>query len=119
MKRITINKCINALKKKRIFSVSLDEQVDVAEESQSIDKEIIGKEAKQVMQAIGQISEGCRTVLNLYLFEGYDHKEVSQILGISESASKSQYSKAKRKNQRYTSITKSNKLWKRMISKNM
>jgi RNA polymerase sigma-70 factor (ECF subfamily) len=49
------------------------------------------------MKAIDEISEGCRTVLNLYLFEGYDHKEIGQILGITESASKAQYSKAKSK----------------------
>jgi RNA polymerase sigma-70 factor (ECF subfamily) len=52
---------------------------------------------KEVMSTIDKISEGCRTVLNLYLFEGYDHKEIGQILNISESASKAQYSKAKSK----------------------
>ena len=54
-------------------------------------------EIKRIMGAIDEISEGCRTVLNLYLFEGYDHKEIGQILGITESASKAQYSKAKSK----------------------
>jgi len=49
------------------------------------------------MTALDKISEGCRTVFNLYLFEGYDHKEIGQILSISESASKAQYSKAKSK----------------------
>ena len=52
---------------------------------------------KRILSAIDQISEGCKTVLNLYLFDGYDHKEIAQILNISESASKAQYSKAKAK----------------------
>lgn len=97
IKRITVNKCINAIKKKRIFAISIDENVDPAGEDESIDKEIIGHEAQAIMNALEQISDGCRTVFNLYLFEGYDHKEISQIMGISESASKSQYSKAKQK----------------------
>jgi RNA polymerase sigma-70 factor (ECF subfamily) len=97
MKRITINKCLNALKKRKIFSVPLDQVEDVPEDESMIDRDIIGFEADRVMKAVSQISEGCRTVLNLYLFEGYDHKEISQILSISESASKSQYCKAKQK----------------------
>ncbi|WP_420579977.1 RNA polymerase sigma factor [Reichenbachiella sp.] len=97
MKRITVNKCINAIKKKRIFTISIDENVDPVDEDESIDREIVGHEAQSIMNALEQISDGCRTVFNLYLFEGYDHKEISQIMGISESASKSQYSKAKQK----------------------
>lgn len=97
IKRITVNKCINAIKKKRIFAISIDENVDPAEEDEYIDRDIIGHEARAIMKALEQISDGCRTVFNLYLFEGYDHKEISHIMGISESASKSQYSKAKQK----------------------
>jgi RNA polymerase sigma-70 factor (ECF subfamily) len=51
----------------------------------------------RIKKAMDKISEGCRTVLNLYVFEGYDHQEISEILCISESASKAQYSKAKSK----------------------
>ncbi|MEP1789928.1 sigma-70 family RNA polymerase sigma factor, partial [Reichenbachiella sp.] len=77
IKRITVNKCINAIKKKRIFAVSLDESMDPAEEQEVIDKEIISHEAQNIMKALEQISDGCRKVFNLYLFEGYDHKEIS------------------------------------------
>lgn len=97
IKRIAVNKCINAIKKKKIFAISIDEDFDPADEPESIDMEIIGHEAKNIMSALENISDGCRTVFNLYLFEGYDHKEISHIMGISESASKSQYSKAKQK----------------------
>lgn len=97
IKRIAVNKCINAIKKKRIFAISIDENIDIAEHVESLDKEIVSHEAKNIMKALEHISDGCRTVFNLYLFEGYDHKEISQIMGISESASKSQFSKAKQK----------------------
>ncbi|MFM9074887.1 MAG: RNA polymerase sigma factor [Bacteroidota bacterium] len=49
--------------------------------------------------------DGYRTVLSLYLLEGYDHEEIGQILGISESTSKSQFSRARKK---LISILKSN-----------
>lgn len=96
LKRIVINHCLNAIKKKRLLTTELEEHHDFEEQSAE-DMDYCDLEARKVLQAIDNISEGCRTVLNLYLFEGYDHKEIGQILGISESASKAQYSKAKSK----------------------
>ena len=95
LKRIVINHCLNALKKKNIFTRDIDAIGDYPEMDE--DRDDHQYEVNKVLDAIDRISEGCRTVLNLYLFEGYDHKEISQILNISESASKSQYSKARAK----------------------
>ena len=47
--------------------------------------------------AMESLPDGYRVIFSLYLLEGYDHSEISQILGISESTSKTQYMKAKRK----------------------
>ena len=44
-----------------------------------------------------QLPEGYRVVFSLYLLEGYDHKEIAQILGVSESTSKSQFLRAKQR----------------------
>jgi RNA polymerase sigma-70 factor (ECF subfamily) len=44
-----------------------------------------------------KLPEGARVVLNLYLFEGYDHAEIAEILNITESTSKAQYSKARKR----------------------
>jgi len=44
-----------------------------------------------------QLPEGGRIIFSLYLLEGYDHREISSILNISESNSKSQYMRAKRR----------------------
>jgi len=96
IKRIVINHCINALKKKSIPISDIDEEGDFPEEDHSSYQEK-NYEVNKILKAIDRISEGCKTVLNLYLFEGYDHKEIAQILNISESASKAQYSKAKAK----------------------
>ncbi|MDA0193805.1 MAG: sigma-70 family RNA polymerase sigma factor [Bacteroidetes bacterium] len=96
LKRIMINHCINALKKKRLEVFNFDEKFDIPDKSDdSLNDDFTQTEIKRIMKAIDQISDGCKTVLNLYLFEGYDHKEIGQILAISESASKSQYSKAR------------------------
>lgn len=50
---------------------------------------------KDVIQITNALSSGYRTVFNLYAIEGYSHKEISEILGITESTSKSQYLRAK------------------------
>ena len=50
-----------------------------------------------IKKAIAKLPEGFRIVFSLYLLEGYDHKEIAGILGISESTSKTQYLRAKRK----------------------
>jgi RNA polymerase sigma-70 factor (ECF subfamily) len=100
IKRIVVNKSINALRKKRISVTSLEEGQEVPfeeDEDKDKDKDIIKHEAARILRAIDLISEGCRTVFNLYMFEGYDHKEIGEVLSISESASKAQYSKAKSK----------------------
>ena len=50
---------------------------------------------KDLMQIIQQLSPGYRTVFNLYVVEGYSHKEIAEMTGISEGTSKSQLARAK------------------------
>jgi RNA polymerase sigma-70 factor (ECF subfamily) len=52
-------------------------------------------QAKQVVECIRLLPLGYRTVLNLYAIEGYSHKEISKMLEIEESTSRSQYTRAK------------------------
>ena len=52
-------------------------------------------DAKDLMGLIQQLSPGYRMVFNLYAVEGYSHKEIGEIMGISEGASKSQLSRAR------------------------
>ena len=56
-----------------------------------------GLNTAHVQQAMEELPEGYRIVFSLFLLEGYDHSEIGQILGISESTSKSQYSRARQK----------------------
>ena len=94
IKRIVVNNCINALRKKRLDTTQMEEGWDYMEEEED-DYEYTTFQANQIMGAIDKLPQGCKTVMNLYLFEGYDHKEIGEILGITESASKAQYCKAK------------------------
>jgi RNA polymerase sigma-70 factor (ECF subfamily) len=96
LKRIVVNKSINVLKKRKHEWMSEDEQWDVAEEEQAGDyKE--GLTVERVKKAIEELPDGYRSVLSLYLLEGYDHQEIAGIMAISESTSKSQLNRAKAK----------------------
>jgi RNA polymerase sigma-70 factor (ECF subfamily) len=97
LKRIVVNTCINHLKKKRVDLVYTEQHNDPAPEDEHVDYEEIKFRVEGVMKAIGKLPEGYRIVFSLYLLEGYDHKEISDILGIAESTSKSQYLRAKQK----------------------
>ena len=94
IKRIVINNCINAIRKKKLDTAELEENADFVEEEDD-NFEYTELQVSQIMQAVDVLPEGCKTVLNLYLFEGYDHREIGEILGVTESASKAQYCKAK------------------------
>jgi len=52
-------------------------------------------QAKQIIDCIRLLPVGYRTVLNLYAIEGYSHKEISDMLDIEESTSRSQYTRAR------------------------
>ncbi|MFT5833750.1 MAG: RNA polymerase sigma factor (sigma-70 family) [Cognaticolwellia sp.] len=97
IKRIVINNCINFLKKKRLKTVEMDERDVAVEIVETSDWKEIQFSVNQVQEGIQRLPEGYRVVLTLYLLEGYDHKEIAEILNISPSTSKSQYSRAKKK----------------------
>lgn len=98
LKRLVVNHCINHLKKKRVNLVHHDDMAMFDEPEESPDnKEDLQLEVKKIHQAMQQLPEGYRIIFSLYLLEGYDHTEISEILGISESTSKSQYLRAKGK----------------------
>lgn len=96
LKRIVVNKSINVLKKRRHELIPEDEQWDVAEEEQ-VPEYREGLTVDRVKRAIEELPDGYRTVLSLYLLEGYDHQEIAEIMAISESTSKSQLNRAKTK----------------------
>lgn len=96
LKRITINKCINALKRRKAELVPVEKLPEYPDEG-DVQEDLPGLTVRQVQQAMEQLPEGYRVVFSLYLLEGYDHGEIGQIMGISEATSKSQYSRARQR----------------------
>ena len=95
LKRITINQCINFLNKKKIIFENYDTIKD--DESNWKESTITDSEVNPelIKKAVERLPEGCRIILNLHLLEGLKHKEIANMLKISESTSKSQYQRAK------------------------
>lgn len=96
LKRIVVNKAINSVKKKRMDRFPEEGQLEIPEESEDEFRDFPFT-VETVRKAIDRLPDGYRMVLSLYLLEGYDHGEIAEILGISESTSKSQFNRSKRK----------------------
>ncbi len=94
LKTILINKCINQLRKKKveIFTEDIPENLNVNYDENDFS---FSGDIQKVFKAIEKLPGGYRIVFTLYLLEGYDHTEIGDILGISESTSKTQYHRAK------------------------
>lgn len=93
IRRIFVNTSIEHYRKKsNLFSTSEREEV-LAEDSSlnALDK----LAEKDIIKLVQELSPGYRTVFNLYAIEGYSHKEIGNMLNISEGTSKSQLARAK------------------------
>ncbi|MBV8252478.1 MAG: sigma-70 family RNA polymerase sigma factor [Chitinophaga sp.] len=95
IKRIVVNHCLNYLRKKKVYFEEVDD-VEVSEDN-GVDEAQFSYTVAAIKSAIHTLPTGYRTVLNLYLFENYSHKEIAEMLGISESTAKTQYMRAKEK----------------------
>jgi RNA polymerase sigma factor (sigma-70 family) len=98
LKKIVINKSINHLRKKKMDLIDIDKTV-VANlpQEEMLDEKEIQLKVTEVKQAVKLLPNGYRTVLSLYLFEGYDHEEIAEILRVSHATVRTQYMRAKQK----------------------
>lgn len=96
LKRIMVNTCINEINRRKIDLTYCEDyyQNNLAEEEEETEVQFT---VDNIISAMKQLPEGGRMVFSLYLLEGYDHVEISQILNITESTSKSQFMRAKRR----------------------
>lgn len=97
IKRIVLNNCINFLKRSRIQLEELDDKFQTLKEEEQPDEAHIGLTVERINRALFELPDGYRVVFSLYMLEGYDHKEIAEILQITEATSKSQFSRAKSK----------------------
>ena len=103
MKKVVVNEALHFLKERRMLKSKLGMRVvevdmEVASEPMTSDNEPVEAESltpEVLHQLISELPDGCRTVLNLYVFEGYSHKQIAELLNVSERTSASQLYYAK------------------------
>jgi RNA polymerase sigma-70 factor (ECF subfamily) len=99
IKRIVINKCINEINRRKVDLDFFDDMHYFDDEDKmdtNADYENM-LNVQNIKQAMEHLPKGSRMIFSLYLLEGYDHVEISEILNISQSNSKSQYMRARLK----------------------
>lgn len=93
IRRIFVNTAIEQFRRKKYLQPVTEKEENTLEGDYTSALDQLG--AKDIMALIQDLSPGYRTVFNLYVVEGYSHKEIGDMLGISEGTSKSQLSRAK------------------------
>jgi RNA polymerase sigma factor (sigma-70 family) len=94
-KKIMVNQCLAYLKKKVDFEIKID---DHPKEIPSLNTQYANSlELDDLMGLLEKIPEGCKTIFNLFVVEGFSHKEIAEELNISVGTSKSQLNVAKYK----------------------
>lgn len=93
MKRVMVNNAIDQYRRDARMPQSDNELIL---ENESVDAEVFsGLGYEEIIRLIQLLPKGYRTVFNLYVIEGYTHREISEKLGVAEGTSKSQLNKAK------------------------
>jgi RNA polymerase sigma factor (sigma-70 family) len=93
-KKITVNQCLLQLRKNVNFNLYL-EDTSVYLQPETLPETQL--EEEDLLKLLNYIPDGCKTVFNLFVIEGFAHKEIAAMLNISEGTSKSQLNVAKTK----------------------
>lgn len=93
MRRIFVNTSIEHFRKKvKLYNVTEVQENTIEETDLNILDTLA---AKDIILLVNELSPGYKTVFNMHVIEGYSHKEIADLLGISEGTSKSQLARAK------------------------
>lgn len=92
-KSILIRECIDTLRREKRYAFQEAPEENI--QAVLTDSPMTNLAAQDLMNLIDALPTGYRTVFNLFAIEGFGHKEISDMLGISENTSKTQYFKAK------------------------
>lgn len=94
MRRIVVNLAIEHLRKQRRI-IYTDEELIMPPDAQGATNTLDAISQKEILEMIAQLPEGYRSIFSLYVFEGMNHREIAEQLGIAEGTSKSQFSRAR------------------------
>jgi RNA polymerase sigma factor (sigma-70 family) len=94
IRTIVVNTALTRLKNNKKFRLdkNIDEAVALSDNGED---QLEALQAADLMKLIAQMPDGYKTVFNLFVVEGYGHKEIAEVMGISESTSKTQFLKGK------------------------
>lgn len=94
IRRIMVNEALMEIRRRSsLMIVSEDEGLHLPDQSSVIEQ----LSSEELYRLITQLPTGYRTVFNLYVIEGYDHREIAEMLNISENTSRTQLAKARGK----------------------
>lgn len=93
IRRIMVNESLNYIRYQKNLFVEIEEENHLNVSHDGFASQI---DADHLLAMVAELPLGYRTVFNLYAIEGYTHKEIGEMLGVSENTSKSQLSKARR-----------------------
>jgi RNA polymerase sigma factor (sigma-70 family) len=93
-RKITVNQCLLQLKRNVNFNLYLEDTSVYLHPETAATTQL---EEEDLLKLLEKIPEGCKTIFNLFVIEGYGHKEIAAMLQISEGTSKSQLNVAKTK----------------------
>jgi RNA polymerase sigma-70 factor (ECF subfamily) len=103
MRKVVVNEALHFLRERRKLKASLgmrivEPDLEKASDALTSDEDAIDTEAltpEMLHRMISELPDGCRTVVNLFVFEGYSHRQIAELLNVSERTSASQLFYAK------------------------
>ncbi len=95
MRRIVVNECLMFLRKKHNFHLSIEgDNIDIGAKVVTVVDELAERD---ILDLLNRLPTGYRTIFNLYVVEGFKHREIAEMLNISINTSKSQLILAKKR----------------------
>lgn len=94
-KRIVVNRSINCVRKKKLHFDSIDDHQVAVEDEEYVEDDTYT--VQDIKDAMAQLPDGYRIIFSLFMFEKMSHRDIADQMGITESTSKSQLNRAKKK----------------------
>ena len=118
IKRICVNTCLQTIKKKKKLRFEDIENtpvlINMNDEENLVNEEEFENNMNNIISSLSLLPEKYRIVFTMYAIEDYSHEEISQMLGIANATSRSQYLRAK---QKLVEILKKNEIYERSIER--
>ncbi len=95
-RRVVINTCLQKLRKHSILDNVVSDLTDLTNYSINRSIPLENLSVQELLTLIRKLPKGCQTIFNLYVIDGYNHREIAERLGISPNTSKTQLMKAKK-----------------------